>query len=191
MAASGLIVFLTVGLLSSGLCSVSDECRGNEADCPWNFCTVQGLARQLGCSGNTLWRAVKPVLEATADDETRFAGVTCLSVDEHIWHHVSTKPVDLGGRGPNEFTGMVDPTRDERGRVPVRSRLLDLVVGRSGDAYKSWLKARGERFRAGVEVATLDPFHGYKNAIDDQLEDATAMLDAFHVVKLAPVLSTR
>lgn len=25
----------------------------------------------------------------------------------------------------------------------------------------------------------------YKNAIDDQLEDAVAVLDAFHVVKLA------
>jgi transposase len=35
-----------------------------------------------------------------------------------------------------------------------------------------------------VKVATLDPFHGYKNAIDDQLEDAVAVLDAFHVVKL-------
>ncbi len=30
----------------------------------------------------------------------------------------------------------------------------------------------------------MDPFHGYKNAIDDQLEDATSVLDAFHVVKL-------
>jgi transposase len=33
-------------------------------------------------------------------------------------------------------------------------------------------------------MATLDPFHGYKNAIDDQLDDAVAVLDAFHVVKL-------
>ena len=30
----------------------------------------------------------------------------------------------------------------------------------------------------------MDPFHGYKNAIDDQLDDAVAVLDAFHVVKL-------
>src|SRR5690606_30792823 len=44
--------------------------------------------------------------------------------------------------------------------------------------------ARGQAFRDRVEVATLDPFHGYKNAIDDQLEDAVAVLDAFHVVKL-------
>lgn len=145
--------------------------------------SVQGLARQLGCSWKTLWRAVKPTLEAAASDEERFGAVTTLGVDEHIWHHVSTKPVGLGGRGPKEFTGMVDLTRDKHGHV--HARLLDLVPGRSGNAYKSWLKARGERFRAGVEVATLDPFHGYKNAIDDQLEDATAVLDAFHVVKLA------
>ena len=31
----------------------------------------------------------------------------------------------------------------------------------------------------------MDPFHGYKNAIDDQLADARSVLDAFHVVKLA------
>ena len=30
----------------------------------------------------------------------------------------------------------------------------------------------------------MDPFHGYKNAIDDQVEDAVSVLDAFHVVKL-------
>ncbi len=30
----------------------------------------------------------------------------------------------------------------------------------------------------------LDPFQGYKNAIDDQLQDATSVLDAFHIVKL-------
>ena len=78
---------------------------------------------------------------------------------------------------------MVDLTRDEHGRT--RARLLDLVPGRSGQAYKSWLTERGEAFRAGVAIATLDPFRGYKNAIDDQLDDARAVLDAFHVVKLA------
>lgn len=67
----------------------------------------------------------------------------------------------------------------------MKARLLDLVVGRSGPAYAGWLKQRGEEFRSCVEVATLDPFRGYKNAIDDQLQDAVAVLDAFHVVKLA------
>ncbi len=55
---------------------------------------------------------------------------------------------------------------------------------RSGKAYADWLNARGETFRQRVQVATLDPFHGYKNAIDDELADAISVLDAFHVVRL-------
>ena len=45
--------------------------------------------------------------------------------------------------------------------------------------YKTWLDQRGTAFKAHVEVATLDPFHGYKNAIDDKLADATAVLDEY------------
>ena len=51
--------------------------------------------------------------------------------------------------------------------------------------YKNWLAERGEDFRAGVQIATLDPFQGYKNAIDDQLQDATSVPGACHIVKLA------
>ena len=76
---------------------------------------------------------------------------------------------------------MVDLTPDADGNP--KARPLDLVPGRSGKAYSDWLDERGEEFKDGVEVVILDPFHGYKNAIDDQLEDATAVLDAFHVVK--------
>jgi transposase len=146
--------------------------------------SIHGLARQLGCTWRTVWRSIRPLLEAAAADESRFDGVTTLGVDEHVWHHVS--PIK---RGPKELTGMVDLTRqpDPRnpGKLVVKARLLDLVVGRSGPAYAGWLTQRGEAFRARVEVATLDPFRGYKNAIDDQLADAVAVLDAFHVVKLA------
>jgi len=51
--------------------------------------------------------------------------------------------------------------------------------------YKNWLEERSEDFRSGIQIATLDPFQGYKNAIDDQLQNATSVLDAFHIVKLA------
>jgi len=139
--------------------------------------SVSGLARQLGTTWRTVWRAIRPLLEAMAADPARFDAVTILGVDEHIWHHVSVKE-----RGPKELTGMVDLTRDKDGKT--RARLLDLVPGRSGAAYGDWLRERGEAFRAQVKIATLDPFHGYKNAIDDQLEDAIAVVDAFHVVKL-------
>jgi len=144
--------------------------------------SVAGLARQLGTTWNRVWRSIRPLLAAMAADGSRFAGVERLGVDEHVWHHVSTKPIAKGGRGPKELTGMVDLTPDQHGHP--RARLLDLVPGRSGKAYGDWLEARGTTSRAAVKVATMDPLHGYKNAIDDNLTDATAVLDAFHVVKL-------
>lgn len=144
--------------------------------------SVQGVARQLGTAWRTVWAAIKPILAAAAKDESRFAGVATLGVDEHVWHHVSTKPVADGGRGPKELTGMVDLTVDKKGQV--RARLLDLVQGRTKAAYADWLTERGEGFKAGVAVATLDPFQGYKSAIDEELAEATAVLDAFHVVAL-------
>nr|WP_244960731.1 ISL3 family transposase [Pseudoclavibacter chungangensis] len=139
--------------------------------------TVHGLARQLDTSWKTVWRAVEPELVKSAADESRFENVTTLGVDEHIWHHVDPRK-----HGPKELTGMVDLSRDDHGTT--RARLLDLVPGRSGKAYASWLADRGDAFRKNVQVAALDPFAGYKTAIDDKLEDATTVLDAFHVVKL-------
>ncbi|MDK9349572.1 transposase family protein, partial [Propionibacterium freudenreichii] len=70
--------------------------------------SVSGVARQLGTAWKTVWASIQPILAAAAKDESRFAGVTTLGVDEHIWHHVSIKD-----RGPKELTGMVDLTRDK------------------------------------------------------------------------------
>ena len=140
--------------------------------------SIAGLARQLATTWRTVWSSISPLLKTAAADESRFAGVTTLGVDEHLWHHVNPR-----SRGPKELTGLVDLTRDKDGRV--HARLLDLVPGRSGTVYKTWLDERGDLFKKAVQVATLDPFHGYKNAIDDKLADATAVLDAFHVVALA------
>ena len=100
-----------------------------------------------------------------------------LGVDEHVWHHQ-----DRRRRGPRELTGIVDLTR---GKEHPTARSLDLVPGRSGTAHENWLEERGEDFRSGIQIATLDPFQGYKNAIDDQLQDATSVPGAFHIVKLA------
>lgn len=136
---------------------------------------IHGLAPQLGTSWTTVWRAVEPELFMLAADESRFESFASLGVDEHIWHHVDPRK-----RGPKEPTGMVDLTRDSRGKT--RARLLDLVPGRPGRAYATWLAERGDAFRKQARIAALDPFVGYKTATNDKLEDATAVLDAFHVV---------
>ncbi|MEU2028954.1 transposase [Micrococcus luteus] len=148
---------------------------------------MNGVRRQLGCGWRTVWDTIKPLLQAAAQDPARFEDVTRLGVDEHIWHHVFSKPIEDGGHGPRELTGMVDLSHhpDSTGELRVRARLLDLVPGRSGQTYWTWLQDCGDAFRARVGVATLDPFHGYKNAIDDQLQDARSVMDAFHVFTLA------
>ena len=114
--------------------------------------TTCGLARQLATTWNTVWSHIKPCLQAASDDPARFAGVRVLGVDEHVWHHQ-----DRHHRGPRELTGIVDLTR---GKEHPTARLLDLVPGRSGTAYKNWLEERGEDFRSGIQIATLDPLPG-------------------------------
>jgi len=137
--------------------------------------TVAALARRLGVDWHTLWEAVKVEAQRRLADPARLAGISALGVDEHVW-----RPGRFGaGR---DVTGMVDLSRDQHGKV--RARLLDLVPGRSGPAYRAWLDARDEAFRAGVRQAALDPFRGYANALRDSLSDAVQVLDAFHVVKL-------
>ena len=114
--------------------------------------TISGLARQLATMWNTVWSHIKPCLQAASDDPTRFTGVQVLGVDEHVWHHQ-----DRRRRGPRELTGIVDLTRGEDHPT---ARLLDLVPGRSGTVHENWLAERGEQFRSGIQIATLDPFQG-------------------------------
>ena len=45
------------------------------------------------------------------------------------------------------------------------ARLLDLVPGRSGTVHKNWLEERGEQFRSGIQIATVDPFQGQKERL--------------------------
>lgn len=138
--------------------------------------TVSALARHLGVDWHTLWDAVEVEATARVADPARLCGVKTLGVDEHVW-----RPSRVGA-SDRAVTGMVDLTRDEHGRM--HARLLDVVPGRSGTAYAAWLQAQPADFTTGVEHAALDPFRGYANAIRDELPDAVAVLDAFHVVKL-------
>ena len=63
---------------------------------------------------------------------------------------------------------------------------LGQVPGRSGTVHENWLAERGEQFRSGIQIATLDPLPGTARTPSlGQLQDATSVLDAFHIVKLA------
>ncbi|RYZ31157.1 MAG: ISL3 family transposase [Propionibacteriaceae bacterium] len=138
--------------------------------------SMSRVAQGLGVSWATANKAVldegRRVLIA---DPARFDGVTALGVDEHVWRHTR--------RGDKYVTVIIDLTAVRAGTGP--ARLLDMVEGRSKQAFKTWLAERDQAWRAGVEVVAMDGFTGFKTATSEELPDAVAVMDPFHVVRLA------
>lgn len=138
--------------------------------------TIARVADGLGVAWNTANDAVlaegKRVL---IDDEHRFDGVRVLGVDEHVWRHTR--------RGDKYVTVIIDLTGIRDGTGP--ARLLDMVEGRSKQAFKQWLNERPQAWRDAVEVVAMDGFTGFKTATAEELPDAVAVMDPFHVVRLA------
>ena len=65
------------------------------------------------------------------------------------------------------------------------ARLLDMVAGRSKQAFKAWLADRPDPWRQSIEVVAMDGFTGFKTATTEELPDAIVVMDPFHVVRLA------
>ena len=77
---------------------------------------------------------------------------------------------------------IIDLTGIRDGTGP--ARLLDMVEGRSKQAFKTWLADRPEAWRDAVEVVAMDGFTGFKTATAEELPDAVAVMDPFHVVRV-------
>ena len=135
--------------------------------------TVAAIAVLLGVGWNTVMRAVRAFGQPLVDAADRLDGVTALGVDEHVWQRAGRCRRTAFG------TGIVDLTP---GRP---ARLLDVLPGRTGTVYASWIGQREQAWRDRIELAALDPFRGYATALRTQLPQATRVLDCFHVVKLA------
>jgi transposase len=138
--------------------------------------TVARVAEALDVAWDTANDAVlaegRRVLIA---DPARFDNVTVLGVDEHAWRHTR--------RGDRYVTVIIDLTPIRNGTGP--SRLLDMVEGRSKSVFGTWLAERDQAWRDNVEVVAMDGFTGFKTATAEELPDATAVMDPFHVVRLA------
>ena len=98
-----------------------------------------------------------------------------IGVDEHVWRHTPY--------GDKYVTFILDvtPVRDRRGP----SRLLDMVPGRSKRVFKTWLASQPDTWRERIEVVAMDGFTGFKSAATEELPGARAVMDPFHVVRLA------
>jgi transposase len=138
--------------------------------------TVARVAEALAVSWNTANDAVLAEgRRVLIDDPARFDGVRVIGVDEHVWRHTR--------RGDRFVTVVIDLTAVRDGTGP--ARLLDMVEGRSKQAFQQWLSQGEPAWRAGVEVVAMDGFTGFKTATTEELPDATAVMDPFHVVRLA------
>jgi transposase len=144
--------------------------------------TVARVAEGLGVSWNTANDAVlaegKRVL---IDDPHRFDGVHVIGVDEHVWRHTR--------RGDKYVTVIIDLTGIRAGTGP--ARLLDMVEGRSKQAFKTWLSEREDSWRDAVEVVAMDGFTGFKTATVEELPDAVAVMDPFYAEVLVMPMSWR
>jgi transposase len=138
--------------------------------------TVARVAEGLGVAWSTANDAVLAEGKRTLiDDPHRFDGVNAIGVDEHVWRHTR--------RGDKYVTVVIDLTGIRDGTGP--ARLLDMVEGRSKQAFKTWLADRPDAWRDAVEVVAMDGFTGFKTATAEELPDAVAVMDPFHVVRLA------
>jgi transposase len=130
----------------------------------------------LECPGTRrtprFWPKGKRVL---IEDPGRFDGVKVIGVDEHVWRHTR--------RGDKYVTVIIDLTPIRQGTGS--SRLLDMVEGRSKQAFKQWLAEPEDSWRDGVEVVAMDGFTGFRTATTEELPDAVAVMDPFHVARLA------
>ena len=141
-----------------------------------NHLTMARVAEALAVSWNTANDAVLAEgRRVLIEDLHRFDGVEVIGVDEHVWRHTR--------RGDKYVTVIIDLTRVRAGTGP--ARLLDMVEGRSKQAFKQWLADRPEVWRQGLEVVAMDGFTGFKTATTETLPDAVAVMDPFHVVRLA------
>ena len=138
--------------------------------------TVARLRDALAVAWNTVNDAVLAEgHRVLISDPARFDAVTVIGVDEHVWRHTR--------KGDKYVTVVIDLTPVKEGKGP--SRLLDMVEGRSKAVFKEWLSQRPKAWQARIEVVAMDGFTGFKTAAAEELPKATAVMDPFHVVRLA------
>ena len=138
--------------------------------------TVARISQALGVSWNTANTAVLGEGQRLLlNDPTRFEGVRVIGVDEHVWRHTPY--------GDKYVTVILDltPIRERSGPC----RLLDMVPGRSKQVFKTWLASQPDTWRERIEIVAMDGFTGFKSAAAEELPDARAVMDPFHVVHLA------
>ena len=138
--------------------------------------SVAGLARKLGVGWQTVWSAVRPVLQQAAADPGRVVPAARIGFDETVMASATRR------RRRRFITAAVDA---DTGQV------MDVFDGRDACDLERWAQHQPEELMAAVEVVCLDPHEGYRKAVG-RLKDRGVLgagvrvaADPFHIVRLA------
>lgn len=132
--------------------------------------SIAAAAAAFGVGWATANAAVAKFTDPVISDPARLEGVSALGVDEKRFLNATADHRTI------YTTQIVDLDRH---------LLLDVIEGRSRDVLDTWLSERGDDWCARITLATLDPAAGYRLALDENLPNATLVVDHFHAIKLA------
>jgi transposase len=140
--------------------------------------TVASIARGFGVSWPTVWLAVERVGRVRVDDPARIGVTPMVGFDETVMQPAHRR------RRRRFVTAVVDVTTGQ---------VLDIFEGRNAGDLRAWLAAMPAAWRDAVEVVSVDPHEGYRNAVTntDLLRDVALVVDPFHIVRLANRAVTR
>lgn len=132
--------------------------------------SVAELARDFGVGWHTAMAAVRDHGRPRVDHLSRLGAPSAVGLDETTF--LAARPSH-----PTLFvTGIVDLDRH---------RLIDVVENRTAQGVSAWLDAKPDRWLAGIDVVTVDPYQGYANAVRASLDHADVVVDHFHAIRLA------
>ena len=136
---------------------------------------VSRVAARLGVGWDAANDAVlKAGIKALGPLEDRLTGARVIGIDEHVWRH----------RGRQRcVTVIIDLTPVRDGAGP--ARLVDMIPGRSKKALASWLADRPPPGASRSRSWRWTASPANKTATTEQLPGARAVMDPFHVVRLA------
>ncbi len=137
--------------------------------------SVNEVAGDLGCDWHTVNDAVLAYGEALLDADTdRVGPVDALGLDETLFfrqgeRHTKqwcTSVVDVGGPGR-------------------RSKLVEVVEGRTALTVSGWIDEQPEAWRTAIRFGVLDMSGPYRKVFNDSLAHVTQVADPFHVIQHA------
>ena len=144
-----------------------------------------GAAVSSACDGLMSWPIGHAAFVAHADAQlVEPALVRVLGIDETrrgrpVWQQREDRKWRLTERFETNFVDLAD-----------RHGLLGQTAGRTKTAVVDWLDARGETWKAHVQIVAMDPCASYRAAVQAALPHATIVADHFHLVRLANQMVT-